>query len=396
MAEQRSVIGEDILDERLDWIREEFQRVYEVEPEVWASAPGRVDLMGSHTDYNHGFVLTMSIAYDTVIAARPRADQRVRIASANTLNASEFSLQEIRREVSAPWSNYVRGVAKVLLDEGFPLSGFDGLIHSRVPMASGLSSSAALEVATARLFVRISAGEPGLFDRLDPISLAVLCQRAENDFVGMNCGVLDQYTASVCPIGQALLLDCRQLSHSLVKMHPSVRVVICDTRSKRELTGSEYPERRSACECTAARFAQWYPGATHLRDVSLEQFAAHEVDLEPQAAQRARFILEENQRVLDLARALTAGELEAIRSLADRSFTGARDQYEIVSPAMEKMMGAMLAAPGVIGARQAGAGFGGCMVAFVQAGQEEVFSLSVKQAYLQATRIEPGIYLAAD
>ena len=382
---------EGLMDERLDWMRAEYQHIFKAEPEVWASAPGRVDLMGSHTDYNHGFVLTMSIAYDTVISARPRLDGRVHVASANTLNASEFSLAEISRDESTPWSNYLRGVAEVLQDAGYPLRGFDGLIHSTVPMASGLSSSAALEVAAARLFAKISAWDPSL---VEPVRLAVLCQRAENDFVGMNCGILDQYTASVCPTGQALLLDCRHLSHRLVNIHPGVSIVICDTRAKRELTGSEYPERRAACERAAARFSQWYPGVTHLRDVSQDQFAAHAKDLAPLDARRARFILEENQRVLDLAQALTDGDIGMIRSLTERSFAGARDLYEIVSPEMDKMMAAMLAAPGVIAARQAGAGFGGCMVAFVQAGREAAFGLQVKQAYLRTAGSEPGIYLA--
>jgi galactokinase len=267
-------------------------------------------------------------------------------------------------------------------------------VHSRVPLASGLSSSAALEVATARLFAKISDWAPVLRDRFDPVSLARLCQRAENEFVGMNCGILDQYTSSVCPIGQALLLDCRNLTHSLVNIHPGVRVLLCDTRAKRELTGSEYPERRAACERAAASFAGWVPGVTHLRDVSLEQFTAHENDLDPVTARRARFILEENQRVADLAQALPEGDLQVTGDLAARSFAGARDQYEIVSPEMQKMMEAMLAASGIIGARQAGAGFGGCMVAFIQSGKEEAFGLQVKQAYLRATGTEPGIYAA--
>lgn len=386
--------------ERQEWLAEEFGKHYGFAPGtgdqalLWAQAPGRVDLMGSHTDYNHGFVLAMSIAYDTLIAARPRNDGRVRIASANLLSTSEFDLSAIRHDPQAPWSDYVRGVAWSLQQAGYALSGFDGMVHSSVPMASGLSSSAALEVATARLFDNLGSLN------LDPVRLAVLCQKAENEFVGMNCGILDQYTSSVCPPGQSILLDCRHLTSEVVPIHPSLSVVICDTRAKRELTGSEYPERRAACERTAARLADIYPARegqrpiTHLRDVTLEELLAVQDQLPETDFKRARFVIEENQRVLDLANLLPKAEIQPIQALYNHSYQGAKDLYEIVSQPMEQMMRAIQAAPGIIGARGAGAGFGGCLVAIVHAGQEAEFGQSVKEAYLRGTGIEPGIYLA--
>jgi galactokinase len=336
-----------------------FEARYQAKPTVWVRAPGRVDLMGSHTDYNQGYVLTMPIDRDTWIAARPRPDGAIRLHSLNVEEDTGLNLDAITYDEALPWTNYVRGVAHVLQAEGYPLIGFDGLVHSTVPLSSGLSSSAALEAATAVLFRALGGWE------IDPLQLALLCQRAENEFVGMNCGILDQYTSILGHEGCALLLDCRDLTSQPVKLPDGGQVVICDTRSQRELTGSEYGERRAQCEEGARLLARFYPQVTTLRDVTFEQFVSHEAELPWVVAQRCRFIIEENQRVLQLAQALPEGEQTAIRTLTAASYTGARDLYEIGSLEMSKMMEAMLTAPGVIGARQAGAGFGGCMVAFV-------------------------------
>ena len=210
-----------------------FVGLYGTEPTVWVRAPGRVDLMGSHTDYNQGYVLTMPIDRDTWIAARPRIGRVVRVHSMNVGQGSGFSLDGISYDEKAPWANYVRGVADVLKTEGYGLTGFDGMVHSTVPLSSGLSSSAALECATAVLFRESGGWE------IDPLRMALLCQRAENEFVGMNCGILDQYTSVMGQPGRALLLDCRHLTSKSVALPDDAQVVICDTRAKRELTGSE-------------------------------------------------------------------------------------------------------------------------------------------------------------
>jgi galactokinase len=338
-------------------------------PALWARAPGRVDLMGSHTDYNLGYVLTLPISRDTWIAARPRQDHRVQVWSVLLGEGTCFELHPIERDTAAPWSNYIRGVASVLAEEGFDLCGFDGVIDSTVPIGSGLSSSAALECVTATVFKALGGWQ------LDSERMARLCQRAENRFVGVNCGILDQYSSCLGQEGCALLLDCRDLSTKPVRIHESIRVVICDTRSNRELTGSEYGVRRAQCEQGAAML-----GAVALREVTLAQLEGLPADVE----KRCRFIVEENQRVLDLAEALPHGDRTAIRRLCDQSFVGARDGYEIVSPAMTSMMEAMLAAPGIIGARQAGAGFGGCMVAFIDAASIAEFSRAVTEGYSRA------------
>ena len=373
-------------DDRKRLVIEEFARRFGGEPGLWVRAPGRVDLMGSHTDYNMGYVLTLSIDRDTWIAARPRSDRIVVVESLGMDGRGVFNLDDITRDGVAPWTNYVRGVARVLLDEGYPLRGFDGLIHSTVPLSSGLSSSAALEVATATLF-RVMGG----WD-VDPVKLALMCQRAENEFVGMNCGILDQYTSALGEAGCALRLDCRDLSSERVPVPDDVCIVICDTQAARELTGSEYPERRAQCEEGARLLARFYPGVRALRDVTLAQFTAHESDLPPVVARRCRFIIEENQRVLDLAAALPAGDRDEIARLTSGSYAGARDLYEIVSPEMVAMMDAMLNGPGVIATRQAGAGFGGCMAAYVEDAQTRDFERHVRRAYTAATGIRPKVF----
>lgn len=219
---------------RIETITTAFREQLGGEPAVWCRAPGRVDLMGSHTDYNLGYVLTLPIDRDTWMAARPREDRVVRLYSLNLAASGGFDLDSISRAPGASWDNYVRGVASVLQAEGFTLKGFDAVVHSTVPLSSGLSSSAALECATATVFESVS-GFP-----LDPVKKAWLCQRAENQFVGVNCGILDQYTSCCGQAGCALRLDCRDLSNRATPLADAIRVVICDTKFKRELAGSEY------------------------------------------------------------------------------------------------------------------------------------------------------------
>jgi galactokinase len=338
--------------------------------------------MGSHTDYNEGYVLTMAIDRNTWLAARPRPDRRVVIHSLNFEGGGAFSLDAIARDPAWPWTNYVRGVAAALQAQGFPLHGFDGLIHSTIPFGSGLSSSAALEVATAVMFKMLAGNPP-----LNPVQLARLCQQAENQFVGVNSGILDQYSSALGQAGHALLLDCRHLTHQTASLPAGLQVVICDTRAKRELTGSEYGERRAQCEAGARQL-----GVEALRDVLPAQFEAGQTQLPEVVARRCRFIIDENQRVLDLAAALSGNDLATVGALTAASYAGARDLYEIGAPAMETMMQAMRGGPGVVGARQAGAGFGGCMVAFVAREAVPAFTAHVKTAYQAAAGLEPAVY----
>lgn len=366
--------------QRRELLGQVFQERFGAVPSTWCRAPGRVDLMGSHTDYNLGYVLTLPIGLDTWIVARPRADRLVRLYSMNLVAESSFDLQHIKADAGQRWSNYVRGVAFTLQAEGYHLTGFDGVIHSTVPMSSGLSSSAALECATATVFEALGGW------KLEPVKKALLCQRAENEFVGVNCGILDQYTSCAGQEGCALLLDCRDLSSRPVKLAEGISVVVCDTKAKRELAGSEYGRRRAQCEEGARRL-----GLKALREITPEEFHRRESELPQEVAKRCRFIIEECNRVLKLAEALQIPDHAAIRRLTGDSFLGACELYEIGAPAMHAMMQAMLAAPGVIGARQAGAGFGGCMVAFVNAQKVEAFMRAVRERYHRETGIMPDV-----
>ncbi len=374
------------MEERRRFISKEFKQLYGRLPSIWARAPGRVDLMGSHTDYNMGFVLTMTIDRDTWIAAFPREDNHIVIHSCNTPGGAFFSLEDIQRDKVAPWTNYVRGVAAVMQTSGFKLRGFDGLIHSTVPFGSGLSSSAAIEMAVAILFKTLSDL------RLNPVDMALIGQRAENDFVGVSTGILDQYSSAMGRDGCGILLDCRHLTSEAVPINPALQVVICNTRSERNLVGTEYDERRAQCEEGLRLLQRFYPGITALRDVSPAMFMAQRQMLPELIARRCQFIIEENQRVLDLAQALPEDCPEPLHELFAASYSGARDLYEIGSPAMAAMMDAMLLAPGLVAARQAGAGFGGSMVALVKEGFLEVFIDHVTKTYQQETKIQAEIY----
>jgi galactokinase len=360
-------------------MRTRFREKFGGEPALWARAPGRVDLMGSHTDYNLGFVLTLPISRDTWIAARATGDSTVRVHSMNFDSDESFGLP-----VTGPsdtWDNYVRGIAATLPLEGFPVGGCELVIQSTVPVEGGLSSSAALECALATVF-------GGLWGwNLSPERKAVLCLQAECDFVGVKCGILDQYSSCLGRQGCALLLDCRDLSTRPVRIADGIQVVICNTMTRRRLVTGEYAQRRTDCEQGAAAM-----GVSALRELTLEALDARSQELPAQVAKRCRFIIEESARAAELALALETGDRVSVSQLCTDSFAGARDLYEICSDSMLSMMDAMLSAPGVIGARQAGAGFGGCMVALVEADSVEQFSRAVREAYSSSTGIAAEVY----
>lgn len=363
-----------------------FRKLFGAAPAFGVRAPGRVDLMGSHTDYNDGLVLTLPIDREAWILARPRTDDRVNLASLNMGSRVTFEVGNPGRERIKGWGRYAQGIAVELRRAGYRLGGCDALLHGTVPLASGLSSSAALEAACATLFEAL-----GGFT-MDPVEKALLAQRAENRWVGVNCGILDQYSSILGESQKALLLDCRSLSHRCVNLPEDLRIVICNTCAPRELSGSEYGDRRSQCEQGAAYFTKVDPGVRALRDVPLALFEMHEAKLPDKAARRSRFVIEENLRVAALADALNRDDRSAIGAICAASFTGARDLFEISVPVMQAMMNAMNAAPGCVGCRQAGAGFGGCLVAIVEKEQVDVFCEGAAAGYRKSTALEPEIY----
>jgi galactokinase len=342
--------------------------------------------MGSHTDYNLGYVLTMTIDRDTWIAFRPRTDRKVVLYSLNLETGGEFQLDRIVPNSHVRWLDYIQGVAKFIQEAGYSLTGLEGVIHTTIPLGSGLSSSAAIEMACAVAF-QLASGFT-----LDPVEMALLGQKAENLFVGVNSGILDQYSSALGQDGCALLLDCRSLTSRAIPIARDLNVVICDTRAERTLTGTEYSERRAQCEAGVVQLQQYYPTITSLRDVSIDQFQAHEDALPETIARRCRFIIEENQRVLDLADILPTGNPILLHRLMHASYIGARDLYEISNAAMAAMVESMLNSAGVVTARQTGAGFGGCMAALVRSQDVEGFIEDVIREYCCKTNIRPNVY----
>jgi len=374
--------------ERKQAVRNVFAKEFGGAPEFWVRAPGRVDIMGSYTDFNLGYVLALTLDRDTWIVARPRPDQTVNLFSLNMNERRSFQLSDQANGKEHNWSVYAQGVALMLQQDGHKLGGFDAVVHGTVPLGSGLSSSAAFEVATATLFDRMN--KLGI----DPVTVAKVGLRAENDVVGVKCGILDQYCAALGRKHTALLIDFKALSSRKVDFPKGVCTVICNTCVPRQLKGSAFDERRASCEQGAAQIARTFQHVKTLRDVSLEQFKEVESQLPPLVAKRGRFIIQENGRVLKLAEALAADDRAQIATLTAESYAGARSLFEITIPAMDQMMAAMRSGPGVIGARQAGAGFGGCLSAFVEAARAEEFVAHVLADYEKRSGIKPEVYVS--
>jgi len=359
-----------------------FKDVYGQSPAFVARAPGRVNLIGEHTDYNDGFVLPMAIDRDVTIVGRHRNDRIVRLHSANFDNSIEFSLDNIEKLDRNTWSNYNRGVADVLQKDGHTLNGFDGVVHGNVPIASGLSSSAATEMATMMAF---SAATPAL--KLDGVTMARLSQRAENQFVGVNCGIMDQFISSLGKKDHALFIDCRSLEYQLAPMMQGVTVLVVDTNASRSLAASAYNERRAQCEEASRIF-----GVKALRDVSVETFERRQGELPDLIAKRASHIVYENQRVLDAVEALRANDVVRFGQLMNQSHDSLRDLYAVSSKELDAVVDIAREMRGVHGARMTGAGFGGCAIALVNNEQAGALAERMKEEYPRRTGKQPNVY----
>jgi galactokinase len=352
-------------------------------------APGRVNLIGEHTDYNDGFVLPMAIDRQVMLAARVRADAQVRLWSVSFGQRSEFTLDAIVPEPRAPWSNYVRGVAQVLQQEGYRLRGMDAAIAGNVPIGSGLSSSAAIEVATAAAWRDLCGLD------IAPVTMALLCQRAENEFVRMKCGIMDQFIAALGASGHALLIDCRSLGYERVPLPPGMSVVVCDTMKRRGLVDSEYNQRRRECEQGVELLRRVLPQVRALRDVTSEDLARYADMLPAIVLKRCHHIVSENERTLEAVVALRAGDVRQFGRLMDLSHASLRDDYEVSCAELDTMVEVARGIPGCLGARMTGAGFGGCTVNWVRTETAAAFAGQVADGYRQRTGVSPEVYMCA-
>jgi galactokinase len=363
-----------------------FETRFGARPSFVARAPGRVNLIGEHTDYNDGFVLPIAIDRDVVMVGSPRADRRVRLHSADFHQDSEFTLEDVTHDPDAAWSNYARGVAVALQSDGHALRGFDAVLGGDVPIASGLSSSAATEMATLMAFSAAGAAQSAPV-QLDGARAAQLAQKAENQFVGVNCGIMDQFISSLGKARHALLIDCRSLDYQLVPMPDGATVLVVDTTAPRTLAGSAYNQRRSECE-QGARIL----GARALRDVSPAQFEARRAELPPVVARRCAHVIYENQRTLDGVTALQRGDLAAFGALMNQSHDSLRDLYEVSSAELDAVVDIARGLPGVHGARMTGAGFGGCAIALVADQAVAAAAEAIAREYPRRSGRTPAIY----
>jgi galactokinase len=359
-------------------------------------APGRVNLIGEHTDYNDGFVLPAAIGFYTRVALALRAERRVRVGSRNLGETLELAAdlgapQGVDRTEGAHWSDYVRGVLLGLRETGWQ-GGADLLIEGDVPLGAGLSSSASLEVAVAYAV----ADAAGL--DLERQAIARLCQRAENEVVGMRCGIMDQYAACCGRRDHALLIDCRSLAHEAIDLTAGgagFRIVICNTRVRHHLAGGEYNQRRADCEAGVRLIAARYPQVRALRDAEMAMLDALASSFDPVVLRRCRHVVGECGRVLQTVQALRAGDLAQVGKLMAASHRSLRDDYEVSCPELDLMVELAGTVPGTLGARMTGGGFGGCTVNLVAATAVDEFIRVVGSAYQARTGFDPQIHVCS-
>ncbi len=351
-------------------------------PTTAAFAPGRVEIMGNHTDYNGGFVLPAALDKGTVVAGEATGDDTISLHAADFRRDASFSATDIVKDPQNSWANYMLGVVKQLQSEGVPVRGFRAVIHSDVPGGAGLSSSAALEVATALFLQQLFP-----FDR-DPMQIARLCQKAENEFVGVPCGILDQFSSVFGVRDGLLFLDCLTLEHSTVKMgRDDIAIVICDSGVKHAHAGGDYPTRRAECMAAAAHF-----GKPLLRDVTWEEFVAGEGELPENQRKRARHVLLEDKRVLAMREAVGRGDTARMGELLAEGHASCRDLFQNSAPEIDFLVATADTLPGCIGAKMTGGGWGGCTINLVYTDAVPEFNRALAARYQVKTGREAHIY----
>ena len=365
-----------------------FEERYGASPRL-VEAPGRVNLIGEHTDYNEGFVFPAAIAFNTQVAIAKRDDRSLVVFSLNYSEGCEFDLDHLPDSPRGHWSDYVVGVVGLLARRLGALPGANLLIHGDIPHGAGLSSSASLEIAVCLAYLDLTGEE------LEGTVVARLCQQAENEFVGARCGIMDQF---VCVHGRkdhALRLDCRSLEYELVPIPPEVRLVICNTMVRHSLAAGEYNRRRQECEVAAHYFSERLPDVRALRDVTMENFLRLGGQLPERIQKRARHVISEDARVLQAAEALKRKDLASFGKLMASSHASLRDDFEVSCEELDLMVSLAAQGEGVYGARMTGGGFGGCAIALVPADQVERFKTTVGPEYERVTGRVPELYVSS-
>jgi galactokinase len=369
-------------------LAEKFANRFGKQPRI-LQAPARVNLIGEHTDYNDGFVLPAAIQFHTSVAIAPRTDDWLRVYSENYGEKVEFRSVELPDKARNHWSDYVVGVALRLLEQGTRLPGADVWICGDVPQGAGLSSSASLEVAVCGAFLQAAS------TTMEGESIARLCQKAENEFVGARCGIMDQFVSVHGRKDHALLLDCRSLEYACQPLPHAIRLVICNTMVRHAIAGGEYNQRRKECEAGAKFFAERKAGVRALRDVSMAEFRRYEAELPEPVRRRCRHVIAENERVLQSAEALARHDLEQFGQFMRQSHESLRDDFDVSCAELDLMAELAWKHPGVYGARMTGGGFGGCTINLVKREEVEAFRSSIAAEYGRATGKHPEIYVCS-
>jgi galactokinase len=350
-------------------------------------APGRVNLIGEHTDYNDGYVMPMAIGFYTWVAAAKRSDRIVEVYSEHFDEKSSLSLDELSGPPRKHWSDFIRGVAAELAQAGHRLSGANLVIHGEIPLGAGLSSSASLEVSVALALTSLSGAT---FPRLD---LARLCQAAEHKYVGTRCGIMDQFVASFGIAGHALMLDCRSLEYQLLAMPDNLRVIVCNSMVRHDLASGEYNLRRADCEAGVKALRSFLPEVRSLRDVGIADLEKYQHALSAQVYRRCRHVVTENQRVLAAVQSVQSQNADRFGDLLYLSHASLRDDYEVSCRELDLLVDLASSRRGVYGARMTGGGFGGCTVNLVRSDCAQSFKSEIVQAYAETTGFTPEIYL---
>jgi galactokinase len=365
-----------------------FRERFREAPAHLFRAPGRVNLIGEHTDYNDGFVMPIAIDFATFAAVGPRSDSRLVVYSRNFDEVQEFDLSNLEQDPSRHWSDYVRGVAAVLQKQRH-LKGTNLVVHGNVPIGSGLSSSASLEVATAMALLANSGAD------LPRQEIALACQRAENEYTGARCGIMDQFVSCLGESGRAILIDCRDLTSKTVPLDNAHAIVVCNSKVSHSVAGGEYNSRRADCERSVKALRSKLPMIKALRDVTLPQLEANRDLLSEVEFRRCRHVISENDRVQASAKALRAGDVRRFGELMFESHTSMRDDYEISCRELDIMVELARGYDGVLGSRMTGGGFGGCTVNLVREEAVAEFQKMIRSEYEEETGITPETYVCS-